>query len=628
MPQRLFRLFIHAAIVLVLLAGSFGSARAQLIYVESSQGLDVPGFESGDSELEMADVNGDGHLDIVSVGDHGNPNINSAQEGILVWLGNGLGTWTHVHYGYLGYGGVAVGDVDGDGTADVAYGVHHDYSSTDVGDQLLEVALGDGSGAFWAPWDDGLASNGEDWGLFATDLADVDGDGDLDVGSMGFGASAGLQVYLNRGDGTWERSWGFVEGNSAHVFAFGDVNGDGHPDIATAKEEGTIWLNDGEGFFTLADGNLPPTSSFGWREGPSLGDVDEDGHEDLAYCDADRNVELWLWAGESTWQDVSSTLPESGECQHTALHDMDGDGHVDVVTFGYGSVHVYGGDGTGSSWLPLASFSTGDDPGHSSAFRVGGDVDHNGLPDMAILNKKDGGGIWSPDYNVLRCYREATPAEALSARIVAPGPGRTLLAGGVAFIEWAGSVPLGETARATLELSTTGPSGPWLPIVRDHPNAGRHQWVVPPHLTTQAHLRVTLSAAGNETSAVSPVPFVIARRPDPLELALASESEVTWTDALEREHFNLYRGSLEELRASGSVTQDPSDTEAERFCDLMANTKSDAFTPDPGRIVYYVVSAYRTMDDRIDPHARMAESTLGQDSAAKTRPNGAPCPVP
>ena len=67
---------------------SDGPARA-LSYVESSTGLRPPAWEEGDTELEMADVNGDGHVDIVSVGDHGNPEVNSDEKGLMVWLGNG-----------------------------------------------------------------------------------------------------------------------------------------------------------------------------------------------------------------------------------------------------------------------------------------------------------------------------------------------------------------------------------------------------------------------------------------------------------------------------------------------------------------------------------------------------------
>lgn len=129
-----------------------------LAYFESSNGLGL-GLDGGRTELEMVDVDGDGHVDLVSVGDHGSPFINTQQHGVMVWFGSGLGQWTLQQEGDFGYGGVAVGDVNGDGFQDVGYGVHHDYSATDLGDQLLEVALGDGSGISWQAWDDGLATD-------------------------------------------------------------------------------------------------------------------------------------------------------------------------------------------------------------------------------------------------------------------------------------------------------------------------------------------------------------------------------------------------------------------------------------------------------------------------------------
>ena len=46
-------------------------------YIESSQGLNVPALEGGRTELEIADINNDGHLDILSIGDHGSPYINT-----------------------------------------------------------------------------------------------------------------------------------------------------------------------------------------------------------------------------------------------------------------------------------------------------------------------------------------------------------------------------------------------------------------------------------------------------------------------------------------------------------------------------------------------------------------------
>jgi hypothetical protein len=117
-----------------------------LSYQRIINGLDQPDFDEGATDFVFDDINMDGHPDILSVGDHGSPNFNSAQHGILVWFGDGEGNFQHYMNGNFGYGGIAVGDVNNDGFKDVGFGVHHNYSTTNFGDQLIEVALGDGTG--------------------------------------------------------------------------------------------------------------------------------------------------------------------------------------------------------------------------------------------------------------------------------------------------------------------------------------------------------------------------------------------------------------------------------------------------------------------------------------------------
>ena len=59
-----------------------------LDYTESSIGLNYPELEGGRTEMEFADIDGDGNIDILSIGDHGSPYI---QHGIMVWFGDGNG---------------------------------------------------------------------------------------------------------------------------------------------------------------------------------------------------------------------------------------------------------------------------------------------------------------------------------------------------------------------------------------------------------------------------------------------------------------------------------------------------------------------------------------------------------
>ena len=87
-------------------------------YTESSYGLVPPSFDGGPTEIEMADINGDGNIDLISIGDHGSPYVNTDEHGIMVWFGDGTGHWSVTMFGNFGYGGIAVGDVNNDGLLD------------------------------------------------------------------------------------------------------------------------------------------------------------------------------------------------------------------------------------------------------------------------------------------------------------------------------------------------------------------------------------------------------------------------------------------------------------------------------------------------------------------------------
>jgi hypothetical protein len=604
---------------------------ASLSYVESSQGLvDAPRFEAGNTEFEMADLNDDGFLDLISIGDHGNPLIGSQEQGVMTWLGDGRGGWTYRYAGNLGYGGIAVGDLNGDGTADIAYGMHHAYGAADFGDALLEAALGDGTGFGWTPWDDGLVQEGQSWGMFSTDLADVDGDGTLDIGSGGFGASDGMHVYLSDGTGRWRRSSGFIGGNSGNVLAFGEIDGDGVPDIGVSKEEGTAWLGDGDGYYVACDGTLPPVGGWGFREGVSLGDVDGDGHDDLAWCDGSGNAQVWLWRTGQQWISASAGLPADGRCDRTQLHDMDGDGATDLVTLGARTLRVIAGNGVGTAWSVAATVTLPDSPGDPNALRTGGDVDRNGRPDVVVVatQKVDAFNV----RNKVRCYRESSVPSTLAVRVVRPGPHRRLLAGSASFVEWASAVPGGVPSRARIEFSAAGSAGPWATIADALPDAGRFQWRVPATICDDCRLRVTITTAGGSASAVGG-PFAIARHPDRITLAFTSARTIRVDDALARDRINLYRSDWSRFLATGEYTQDPAVVPAAaRSCAIAeaggSATVGDSFVPAPGAMAFYLATAQRLHEDGQVPGQKvpLAESALGQDAAAAMRRNAHRCP--
>ena len=448
---------------------SFSTIHPQYIptYVESSSGLNNPFLEGGRTELELADMNGDGNLDIISVGDHGSPYINTAEHGVMIWFGNGNGTnWSVVQIGNFGYGGVAIGDVNNDGKLDVGYGIHHNYSGEDLGDQILEVALGNGYGNQWTPWDNGLATNGEDWGMFCTDFADVDCDGDLDIGANSFGCCSGVHIYLNNLDGNWIQSFGFLGGNSSMDFVFGDVNNDGYPDFAAAQGNGVVYLNDQTGNFSL--------SLAGYRDGPDLGDIDNDGSDEVSFINSARGVEVWKWNPGNNWVSMSNGLPSSGSFSLTQIYDMNMDGFADLAAFGNGLIRIWLGDGAGN-WTQASQFTL-PTPGYAKAFRIDGDADHNGYPDIVLVDEE---GTWINYQNHLRFFKENSPADSLTIKPVYPSANKKINIQSVQTIKWISEVPAGDSSWVKLEISLNDTIGPWNTIVDDLPNNGHYQWVIP-----------------------------------------------------------------------------------------------------------------------------------------------------
>lgn len=483
---------------------------AQLQYADRSVGLEMPKMESGRTEIEAGDVNGDGRLDLICVGDHGSPFINTQEHGLMVWFGDGDGGWSVFQFGDFGYGGVALGDVNGDGLMDAGYGIHHDYSSTDLGDQILEVALGDGTGRAWTAWDDGLAANGEDYGMFGTDFADVDNDGDLDLGSISFGCCAGVHVYLNNGNGLWTQSFGFVGGNSDQIFTFGEINGDGNADFALSHQQGGVYFGDGLGDFTPADGNLPARGLTG-RAGVSLGDVNGDGRDDLSFVNSAKGLAVWTWDNKNkVWVNLSGNLPVSGVFALTEIADMNLDGHGDLVAADNTGTAVYLGDGNGG-WTLAASIPTAVNTCARNALRANGaDLDHNGYPDIVSIAKEacvSFGGNNRP-----RAFLEATPRSATWIRPYTLDEGRAVAAGSARFIRWTSSVTTApaEAGTVDVEVSVFGPQGPWMRITKAAPNNGRYQWHgsadLPPG---DAWMRLTLKSSTASATALTSKPFSI-----------------------------------------------------------------------------------------------------------------------
>ncbi|HVS32797.1 MAG TPA: VCBS repeat-containing protein [Thermoanaerobaculia bacterium] len=207
---------------------SVPAAGKKITFRPSSNGLPQTG--SWRNSLDVADMNGDGHLDIITPPQRGGAGTIPA-----IFLGDGKGNWTpwdSVIWPYeIQYGSVAAGDFNNDKKMDLVFGIHL------VG---LRVFLGDGKGNFV----DGSA--GLEAGDFTTrrvTTADVDRDGNLDIVTIYEGPAPGrqakfrggkLRVYLNENKGTRWRAVD-VAGPTDYVggdwVAVGKFNDDKYPDF-------------------------------------------------------------------------------------------------------------------------------------------------------------------------------------------------------------------------------------------------------------------------------------------------------------------------------------------------------------------------------------------------------------
>ncbi|MBE0638545.1 MAG: T9SS type A sorting domain-containing protein [Bacteroidales bacterium] len=489
-----------------------------LSYSRVTNGLGIPEFEEGRTDFALDDINMDGHLDLLSVGDHGSPFFNSDQHGIMVWFGDGQGNFQNFSNGQFGYGGIAVGDVNNDGYKDVGYGVHHNYSGTNWGDQLIEVVLGDGTGMNWTSWDEGLATNGETWGMFGTAFADFNNNSLLDLVSISFGCCSGLQVYLNQSDGTWVNSFGFLNGNTSLLVRVFDINKDGFMDIISGHQYGTVYFGDGTGNFINNDSGLPGAGNTA-RAGFDVAYLNPEALTGISFTNSSGGVFVYSWNhGSSGWQNLSGTLPASGTYQMTQLCDMNSDGFADVMAFGNRNFKLWLGDGAGN-WTPDATFMTDGNPGLGRAMRTGGDFDNNGYADLVILAQELSGGWIQFDKNFLYVYFENNPAESLWIKAVYPLGSETFYPGSVRFVEWRSAVPGNVFSTVKIEISALGPDGPWWLVAENLPNNGKHQWIVPDYGSEDCYLRFTVNTDDESASTITTTPFHIPGEPTAVKLA-------------------------------------------------------------------------------------------------------------
>jgi hypothetical protein len=342
-----------------------------------------------------ADVDGDGHLDLVTSGSASAPGT------FTVLRGDGSGAFTTTTVDQMPLcesfelttcspGTVLdVADVDGDGLADVLVQSTsaHDGPDGRRSEYRLDVRLADGTGGFGAPTALIHLTNPT-----TTDppntvwrLDDATGDGEPDL--VGFDNMLGLvdTLHVRPGDGaghfgadvvtTLSSCYMSTSESGADDITFADVNGDAAPDVVTGglalggsgedfvRGCAIVALGNGTGAFTATTRYLAADNTVDGIVAVRVADLDEDGHPDLIGANVGSDIDGGRFVGSLSafYGDGTGTfgpevsLPAATQTTGLQTGDFDGDGHLDLLTATYNPVepgtrnwgHVMFGDGSG-----------------------------------------------------------------------------------------------------------------------------------------------------------------------------------------------------------------------------------------------------------------------------------------
>ena len=270
--------------------------------------------------VELGDMDGDGDLDIVYAG---------LTNDTFGWLENNGSSWAQASIDTSADGAKAVhiADIDGDGDLDFVGGSFYGDS----------VAWYENNGAANPSFTKTTISTGTD-GLNDVDVADIDGDGDLDIISAS-GNDDEITWFENNGaaDPTFATTVIATSADNPHEVFIADMDADGDLDIiSTSVNDSTVaWYeNNGAADPTFAAADIATNVS--GAHGIHVDDMDADGDMDIVIASFTDDTVRWFesdGAANPSWSATTISTELDGAKQ-VEVFDLDEDGDLDILATG------------------------------------------------------------------------------------------------------------------------------------------------------------------------------------------------------------------------------------------------------------------------------------------------------
>lgn len=291
--------------------------------------------------ITIADLNNDGHNDIIATGSY-NDN--------LVWFeNNGDETFEPavlIATGIAGAGAVKVANIDNDADNNL------DIIVTAYSSNSVVYFLGNGDGTFETMRT--LVQESAGAGPASFDIADYDGDGDLDI-VVGYTGNGNIKLYDNmvlqdgldaEGNVPFTAYTNTVNSGNGWLWSviFADVNNDGNLNIVKSDSEPTAgnptlayYTNDADGTETTFTETIVPTS-FPHGGAVSVADINNNGFNDLILGNSYASgVDLICFEGNDsgTFDDEIVLDDSTGSIFSMALADFNNNNKLDIAVISY-----------------------------------------------------------------------------------------------------------------------------------------------------------------------------------------------------------------------------------------------------------------------------------------------------